>query len=137
MSTLSKKPKERTRSVACLILLAENGSPSAARNCLRITLSKVAVLPVTFIRSRMTLGPRSIKYFTLRDTDERFLVIFGCTVKKFSSFFKARRSKRSTSRSTSCVEYVSPFLTFKILKYSSTSTPFKLVSTETSPIRNC
>ena len=137
MSTLSKKPKERIRSVACLILLAENGSPSAARNCLRITLSKVAVFPVTFIRSRMTLGPRSIKYFTLRDTDEGFLVILGFTVKKFRSFFRARRSKRSTSRSTIFEEYVTPFLTFKILKYSSASTAFKLVSTDTSPTRNC
>ena len=137
MSTLSKKPKERIRSAVCLILLAENGSPSAARNCLRITLSKVAVFPVTFIRSRMTLGPRSIKYLTLRDSDERFFVILGCIVKKIRSFFRARRSKRSISKSTICLEYVAPFSTFKILKYSSASTPFKSVSTDTSPTRNC
>ena len=48
------------RSVACLIRRAEKGSPSAARNCLRMTLSKVAVLPDIFIRSRITRGPRSI-----------------------------------------------------------------------------
>ena len=114
-STVSKKPRERMRSVACLIRLAEKGSPSAARNCLRMTLSKVAVLPAILILSRITLGPRSIEYVTLSAKEEPSLVILGLTLIKSRPFFKARRSIFSTSISVTLAEYIEPVFNFKIL----------------------
>ena len=125
------------RSVACLIRRAEKGSPSAARNCLRMTLSKVAVLPAIFIRSRITRGPRSIKYLTLRDKEELSFVTLGLTLIKSTPFLKAKRSILSTSSSTILAEYVEPFFSFKISKYSSTFNSFRLVSTAISPTANC
>ena len=98
--TGSKNPKRRMRSTAALSARGLKGSPSTARNCRRMTLSKVDVFPDTLMRSIKIRLPRSKTKVTssVRVVSLRFKR--GVTRKKSTPSITAKRSKRAISSST-------------------------------------